>query len=415
MAIPPLIRTNRPGMPSGHNSRVVLTAAVLALVASPAWANPGTAMLWPIVTHFVFGNMIIGAAEWAGLCLFGASKRRAALMIPANYLSGYCGIMLADTVVPESMLAGPGVLSNIVPASILAIVAFTLIGIAVELPLVAISFRAPRRWKRVALACMAVNAVTSTGLAWYYHNHSDLSLARAFRVVPLEEMRTHDDAWIYTIAPNGQAVERTRPDGSERTLVAELPAVPPRLYNTHVGWSLSAVDADGDGRPDLMYHDRAGNFPIVPTPDYEPEDAEAAGDPRFKHSEGTWYSLIVASVGETAATQQPDPDPRHWLRLAADLRPEHERDPLVTEGLTDLELRFKDGRSEELSLLSPITGASTVPKAITALPGGLLVLELGTPDTPRSRGVFLADLHNRTIAFIGPGRSPVVVLGDPSE
>lgn len=411
-----LIRPNRPWMPRRRASQTVLAAAVLALIVSPAWANPGTAMLWPVVYHFFVGNLFIGIAEWIGLCFFGASKWRAALMIPANYFSAYFGIMFSRLVIPEAMLAGSGVLSNIVIASLVAIVAFTIIGIFLELPFAAISFRSPRKWKRVLLACVVVNTVTSAGLAWYYHAKSDLSLARTFRVVPLDEMRTLDNAWIHAITPDDLAVERFRLDGTGRALVVELPTVPPRLFYAYIGWSLSAADMDGDGQPDLIYHENGANYPIKPAAESDQAHTETVSDDepigrRWKKSEdGSSYTLIVTSIGAAAATQQPDPNPRRWMRLAADLRPEHERDPLVTEGIMDLQLRFMDGRTEELTMLSPVIETSATPKAITTLPGGLLVLELGLPDSPRSRGIFLADLHNRTIAYIGPWRSPVVVL-----
>lgn len=55
---------------------------------------------------------------------------------------------------------------------------------------------------------------------------------------------------------------------------------------------------------------------------------------------------------------------------------------------------------------------SAVLKTVTILPGNLPVFELGSPDAPFSRWVFVTNLDARTI-YLGPGRSPVVVLDTP--
>lgn len=396
-----------------HAHKLVIAAALIAAAATPALANPGTAMMWPVVIHFVVGNLIIGVVEWIGLCFFGASKLRAALMLPANYASGFLGIALARQAVPQTMLTGDAVVANIVPASLIALAAFALIGVLVEMPFVALSFRAPRRMARMLLACVVVNAVTSVGLAWYYNDASDLSFAHAFRVVPLTQIEAPADAWIYAIAPDERTVERFRLDASERSPFTDLPRAP-RDYSTE-GYTLSAVDLDADARPDLVYHQWDANRDVAPggTPRLYPDEPPL--DPRWRETDdGMLFTVVAPSVGQAAATHQPDPKGRHSSHpLAADLRPESARDPDVIEGMGELILRHPDGRTETLTLLSPLTGTSAAPKAITALPGNVLVLELGGIESRSSRGVYLADLNARTIAYIGPGRSPVVVLDPP--
>jgi hypothetical protein len=400
-----LTRTERPA-----KRLAGITLLAIALTATPAHANPGTAMLWPVVFHFVVGNLLIGAAEWIGLCLFGASKLRAAVMIPANYLSGLAGIALARSVVPEAMLDGAGVLTNMTAALLISIAAFAIIGVLIELPFVAIAFKKPRRWGRIVLACLAVNTVTSTGLAWYYEAASDNTLARSFRVVPSAEISTPGPFWIYAIAPDTQQIERFRLDGSERSTAAELPRTPDGLHDIYMGFALSVSNVDAQSPSELIYHTGHANQPISPI---EETTQESIDQPWSEDAESLWYTVVIPSIG-TGATETESRDGPGWKWHAADLRPEAERVPTVKvtphSPQRPVEIRFADDRRERLALINPLVSTSATPKSVTVLPGNLIVFELGGIESTGSRGVFIADLDGRTIAYLGPGRSPVVVV-----
>lgn len=198
----------------------LLAVAVVCVTTSAAFANPGTAVIWPILLLFLFGNLIIGVIEWIGLAIAGAHRWRAAIMIPANYASGFVGLQVVGGIDLDPYLQGIDLITNLHAISIIGYLLLVVLGIIVEIPFMLLAFRSPRNWRRMLRALVVVNAITGLGVGVYYTFTYNISLATYRAVTPaaIAADVVCDDAWIQFHGPEGTV--RMRPDGTERTIIA---------------------------------------------------------------------------------------------------------------------------------------------------------------------------------------------------
>ena len=307
-------------------------------------ANPGAAMVMVVAFHLLIGNFVIGVVEWIGLSLLGASWKRAWLMIPANYLSAWCGLYLMGISNITDLVIGDEVISQIVWASWVMLILFTLAGIVIELPIIWFTFKKPRSPKRILLSAVLIHLVTGAGVGIWYASSSNLSIASAFRMVPIEQYELGADLdhyWIYY---------RDTANGTHRRM--------------HL-----------DGSQD----EPAESFPT-------PEPVETV-------SNGTIYD------GQTID-----------LRKSQHQEPKIESSPLAP--FRPINVTWSDGKKEHLGLINMVVGTSATPSSVTVLPGNHLVFMLGSVEGENSRGIYIASLDSRTIARIGNGQAPLVILED---
>lgn len=402
-------RPNRPWMPRRHASQTVLAAAVLAVVVSPAWANPGTAMAITVGMYLVIGNFVIGAVEWIGLSMLGASKLRAAVMIPANYISAWIGVYVVSVIPTDRLLQGESLLTNALPLSWAVLIGLVLLGVLIELPFIAFAFRPPRRWKRIVAAGVLVNAVTGAGVVLWYVKNSNMSLVTDYRVAPPSVTAGDLDAWVYLIDEDLSAIRRIRIDGTRSETIAEIPAVPRRYQ--HNGGRLWLVLRPGeDDRLDLCIALQSGWIGGDSIADLTPENGWHAD------SAGHASKIVVRGVGNAGSLWYEWSDeptiPAH-ARNAADLRASGHDGPVVEQSLSPwapIRVRPIDGKVERLGLMNAMLGTSATAQTATVLPGDRLVFALAGAEAPGTRGVFIASLRDKTIAYLAQGRSPVVVL-----
>lgn len=403
---------------AGQRLGALACGLVLVLAASPAWANAGTAMVWVVMGHVVFLNLLIGVAEAIGLGLFGASWKRVAIIIPANYVSAIAGIYLLGWVLPlfpDPSLEGDALLRNIDTYLILLLIALTTIGALIELPFIALAFRKPRRWMRVIAACVTVNIVTGFGVGAWYHSASDRSLPDSFRLTSLEEIAAEydgPDLWVYVIDDANNSIDRVRLTG-ERERVADVPTIPNSSHATYIGYRLRFSDHTGNGVPDLvMTGDRGHRWPD--------EGLRAHPVPGWAWNENDIeYFVLVADLRARGAEHRPirNPETDEIDMRARDLRDENQRQIVVYEDILDvrgaMRVEHPDGRVESFGFVTAAIGTSATPRAITVLPGDLVVFMLSDTEGATSRGVYLASLRTRKIASLGPGRSPLVLIEEP--
>jgi hypothetical protein len=400
--------------------RLGLLACVLVVVlaVSPAWANAGTAMVWVVVGHVLFLNLLIGVVEAIGIGLFGASWKRVAIMIPANYVSAIAGIYLLGWIlplIPDPYLQGDSLLRNVDRYSIGMLIALTTIGALIELLFVALAFRKPRSWARLILACAVVNVVTGIGVGVWYHGASDQSLTDSFRLVPAEELATEysgPDLWVYVINDGNKSIDRVSLNG-DREQVAELPIIPNDSHARYIGYRLGFSDQTGNSIPDLVI---AGDQRHR----WRDEELQAHPVAGWNWDENdTEYYVLVADLRARGAEHRPirDPETEEIDLRAEDLREEDHRQTVVYENIFDvreaMQVEYPDGRIESFGFVNAAIGTSATPRTITVLPGDLVVFMLSHTEGATSRGVYLASLRTRKIASLGSGRSPLVLIEEP--
>lgn len=392
--------------------RFFVIAGVLALVASPALANAGTAMAIAVGLYLVVGNFLIGIVEWIGLGLLGASKLRAAVMIPANYLSAWVGVYLVAAIPTHHFLEGSSLLTNAIPLSWMLLICLIAFGMLIELPFVAMAFRAPRDWKRVVTATIVLNLVTGAGVSLWYATNSNMSLAK-LRTVPPSEVASGLDAWVYRIDDERSEIRRIRMDGRGDNAVAELPPIPEE-YRRAGGQVWLLLRPGADGLLDLCVGLHASWIGTSSADDLTPEHGWDLG--YGSHA----YKVVVPGIASSGSLWFDLPDestiPR-YARQAADLRPEGHGGPRVEQTYSPwapIVVNWPDGRVERFGLFNAMLGNSATAQTATVLPNDRVVFSLAAAESSGTRGVFLASLNERTIAYLAPGRAPVVVL-EPND
>ncbi len=382
---------------------------VLVLAVSPAWANAGTAMAITIGLLLVVGNFVIGIVEWIGLGLLGASKLRAAIMIPANYISAWTGVYLVSVMPTDRLLQADSLLTNALPLSWAVFLGLTLIGMAIELPFVALAFRSSRNWKRIFTAVLLVNITTGVGVALWYVQNSNMSLVTNFHAVQPTEIAGDQTGWVYRIDDKGTAVRRTRIDGSGDERVVDLPPIPEHYLRSGGNvWLMLRPGADD--LLDLCVGLHSGWIGAGSIDEISPENGWHTA------IDGHASKILVPGVGTSGSLWFQFPDestiPRSG-RFAADLRGDGHEGPLVEQFLSPwgpIRITWTDGKTQRLGLLNAMLGTSATAQAATVLPGDKLVFALADAEGPRSRGIFIAALREKKIAHLAAGHSPVVVF-----
>jgi hypothetical protein len=399
-----------------HQKRYTLLGiAAIAVFTSAASANPGTAMLFVFVFHLFVGNLIIGIIEWIGLAMLGASKSRAAIMIPANYISAFAGFMILPFFRP---LIDNDPVASIIWVSWGALITLTIFGVLIELPFVFLAFKKPRQAKRVIIATILVNIVTGGLVGGWYVLNSNLSLANNFDSVPIEEVTqeyTGPKLWIYFIDDKNQSINRMRLDGTNIQLVTRAPQEDGYDdYNAKIGYWLTLYDADNNNIYDLCY---TGS--ILPSQNAEDQYKSTQDTSSWFIDDGGYERFVllpdIANDGSIWTEEINNIPPVPLSSIAADLRRSSESMPFVSTSLSPwapVEVRYPDGTTEPLALINAITSTSATIKVVTVLPGDLIVFMLGGIDSTTSHGIYLASLRTHKIAKIGNGRSPLVVFED---
>ena len=206
--------------------RTVGLLLLLLGLASPAFANVGTLLIWATIGHLLVGNAIIGAIEaWiAGRLVRGLSgPRTTLLLIAANYASLLIGLKAIPLI--RSALA-PIVLGDRpvyhLPWLILAIllIAFVLT-VLVEWPFFALAAALNRKLtpplapRRIFGVLLVANLASYLLLACYYAPSARVSLLTQCTRLPRPDFsKTHDAVIYYRPSRESDDLYRLRLDGS---------------------------------------------------------------------------------------------------------------------------------------------------------------------------------------------------------
>lgn len=385
------------------------TLVAVALLASPAGANPGTAG-WIEIQLFLLGNLVIGLIEGGIAWGMGSRWWALPLMVVANYFSAWLGwniIWAYDGYWGVFEALGGEPLRHAAPAVWIVFAGLSLFGLLAEAPFYLLAFaRSPRpRWKRAALALLVANGVSAAGLGAIFAASMQTTLVSELQVVDSPAIVAADiqgeRPWVYYIAPDEHTVRRTRPDGTDDEVVR-------RFESSLEEVRLLAFQREGSPYS-LGFSESELDTPLA---------SELLAGREREEDEEFWYFLKVeADVGRLASVFKSDQDRGAVFDAvapfgpAADLRPEGER-PFTVRSTWDgwIGMRLEgEGVPPALALDGPFIRRHLTPFGVTVLPGGVLVFELAHEGNGYHAGIYIASLRSRTIARLADGRSPVVV------
>ena len=392
-------------------------AAAVALLASPAVANPGTAG-WVEISILVVGNFFIGLIEGGVAWAMGSRWWALPLMVFANYFSAWAGWNIIWAYagywqVLDAMGGEP--LQHAVPAVWITFAGLSVFGLLAELPFYRLAFaRAPKaRWKKAGLALLVANALTGAGLGAFFAANMQTTLTSELRVVDAPGAVAADlegeRPWVYYIATDERTVRRVRLDGTADEAVREFASSLEEVrllafQRESAPYALGLTESDLD----------------------TPLAAEVLRGRGRDEDEEFWFFLKVEpDVGRAASVFESDRmsgaafDAVAPYGPAADLRPEGARPFTVSftwEGGGGMKLEGA-GVPPALALDGPFIRRNLTPFGVTVLPGGVLVFELAHEYNGYHAGIYAASLRSRTIARLADGRNPVVVYphADPAD
>ena len=206
---------------------VLRWAPMLAVVVTPcACADAFTSLAITTTMHLFFANAVIGIGEGILLVLlFRASWLRAIpLMIVANYLSAWAGFYLIrstrEHVIEAILSADPTaalvMLSNYsVHLFVAATAALYVLTVIVEWPLIFVALGSRKRHGILALAVsVLLQTVSYAILVPFYVGATNESLFTEVTIDPQVVSGTADNAWIYFLSDERNALCRVRINGT---------------------------------------------------------------------------------------------------------------------------------------------------------------------------------------------------------
>jgi hypothetical protein len=233
-----------------RNNKRLLIAVGVGIFGGPtmALADVGTPLMWGGMFHLCIGNAIIGLFEgWLLARVFGLSQRRcASLLVLANYISAWTGIILASSIFYRYAV---DIYSGLRVTWLLVAVTY-LLTLLIEWPFVAVCFRGMRSWLtgsiKGSLMIQSASYLILFGLYWPL---SGTSLYTQMEVVLPEQILAPRGVVMYYISNADGNVYRSELGNAPDIKVAELDATKSMDY--HLGlqdcptntqyWDLTAV------------------------------------------------------------------------------------------------------------------------------------------------------------------------------
>jgi hypothetical protein len=235
---------------------------MLAVILTPsaALANAGTPLLWAGIFHLSLGNALIGIGEGLLLSkLFKVSRWKQLLLIPANYLSAWVGLLLVNAPIMTNspvIKALSDITIEVLPfwfwSSIFLFFGITLI---LEYPFFWFALRQKENALQEALrATVIVNGISYLILFGCYGAISSTSLLTQLEVVSPTQIQAPKGYDLYFITPDGKEVVKTDLLGMGRQQI--------KTVNSPQPLDKLLVRRNGQGKVELFIqsNDRASQF-----------------------------------------------------------------------------------------------------------------------------------------------------------
>ncbi len=404
--------------------RTIAAVALVLIACSAAEANPGAAIVFRTAGYLIIGNAIITLIEF--LVARKATRLRkhaGSLLLAANYLSAWAGVMLVAYTDPAQLFLQPRAdpINATLTSSFITIALLAIITIVVEWGFFWLAVGSgDHRARRVARAFLLAHLVSYSALLLYYLPSINIRLLTDYRLVsnPSEVIASDNAPWVYYIGADNRSVWRIRADGSDGQHVADT--------DTDDPWTIIALE-----KPDGRFALAALGF-----------EAHTDVDDRLPGDRDAWlppHTLIVPDIGQAASIFLQRPSQMlggsdDWNRLeqirarelapyvdpgdAADLRPRGTR----TQSFwwyghyTDsLMMGTRNDKGRSIGCYTGFSRRGCAHSSISVLPGDDLVWEIAytadlwykmKPDDPRA--IYVMSNEHKRIARLALGRSPIV-------
>jgi len=214
-------------------------AAAAVILAVPAHADAGTALMWLGTGHLLLGNLLIGLAEWGLLVWLAGQRRRpsgwsAFAIVAGNYVSAWAGVFLIQGAFEPRIGSGiarliahyfPQPLYQATQIIALSWLCFFVLTVIIEWGFVHWGMAAgetqPPRARRSFRNTVIVNVASYAVLTCMYLVVSPTSLATQVRPDPSLGFMRNVQATVYYLGNDGD-VYSVRSNGSQRRKVASL-------------------------------------------------------------------------------------------------------------------------------------------------------------------------------------------------
>jgi hypothetical protein len=390
----------------------------LFLLPSFILANTISPLAFVFMSRLIFGNFIIGVIE--GLIIFkilSATKKRAIwIMILANYVSMFAGLIVIDVLglgISCGLFLGKSPLCNAFYVILFMPVFAYIVTVLMEWPFCHwININKPKSKKRSFIASLTAQTVSYALILPFYFLTSDINLYRQTTLDPTLSFAKNPNAWIYYISTEDNFLYRCRTNGTSVEKVYDQNDLGHR--------GLFVWPDNADGTLELWYgtdyYDSSKENKRIKILDNLPWDGSLPTWYRTHWyrmiNDAEWQDLLVnpnlKHLWETESKYNDSIDYYDSFNdEIADYRPQEQKEwhiaisPFTYLG-RGLKARDSKGSLIDISFHTPyvIWGCSNA----TGLPPNQVVCQLGW------EMVILLDLDSRKIGMVARGHSPVVVF-----
>lgn len=250
---------------------------IVVFTPTAALANAGSPLLWVGIFHLLLGNTLISAVEAILLSrLFKVPGRMLApLLIPANYLSAWVGLLLIGSHIR-------GKLHGITIEALhfwfwillpLVITIFFVLTLILEYPFVWLALRQRENAFKEALKATAiVNGISYLILFGCYGAISDISFSTQLQVVSPTQIQAPKGYDLYFLSPDGKEVIKTDLLGTRREQVKVVNSPQPqdkllvrRNGQNKVELFIQASDRSSQFREEIILPNVTASVPLPET------------------------------------------------------------------------------------------------------------------------------------------------------
>ncbi len=360
---------------------IAVFVAILLLQPTPALANAGTSLTFVLTGHLVLGNLAIGIVEGVMLHHWFKISRRGSilLLIAANYVSTWVGLYGLQVSSYALAKYNPNLIFSLTLQNVgwflMAMVVMTfLMTLVLEYPFFLWLLRRQLRPLSQAFkATLIVHSISYLLLFGLYRLASPMSFLTQLEFVEAAEIQPAEDYNLYWISPEGNQVMRGDLLGREQEVVTT---------GVEKGGILEACPAASENHLNLLLNDQVivENFAGVAAlelPDDESLESYSRRDP-CDYSNRYEYAVRLTQNSS-------------WI---------YRTKFWAAEGIYGWSDQEK--KSVRFALEAPF--AVWHVRHLTHLEGDRLVFQLSQDQ------IYLLDPHERKIALVARGTSPLVVI-----
>ncbi|MBE9125201.1 MULTISPECIES: hypothetical protein [unclassified Coleofasciculus] len=201
---------------------VAILAFTIALLPTPVLANAGTPLMWTGFGHLFIGNAVIGTIEGLLLSrLFNTPRSKSVnVLVLANYASAWLGmVLILDRLSHISTIT----IENVYVWLWLFVGIAFILTLFIEYPFFWFLLRKQQKAVQKALkATLLIHGISYLLLFGWYGLNSQTSLLTQLDVVSAEQLQPSKDYRLYFITSDGKQVVQSNLDGKNQESIKDV-------------------------------------------------------------------------------------------------------------------------------------------------------------------------------------------------